>query len=203
MESRKVVATFILGETATTARANSWIDHVSTRPDEDFILYLAAGRLPFGKGTTLKERMWYGITESLTQMGYVMENHEKGRKGNQSITILLTKKPGWGTLEEILSLLYEIGFCKKTILVFSDENHLPRIEKIFKDLSPETTVVPIASKSTMDQSSVKNESKKENMAQLFCFIYKIFGYRALLKVSWIKNLILNVPAAKKEGHYYM
>jgi hypothetical protein len=147
--------------------------------------------------------MWCGIIESLTTLSYVIENHEQCRKGSQLITIILTKKNAWGTLEEILSLLYEIGFCKKTILVFSSGSHLPRIEKIFKDLSPETTIVPIASDNDMDQSLIQSESKKDTMAQLFCFVYKKFGYRALIAVSWVKNLILNVPAAKKEGHYYM
>lgn len=54
----------------------------------------------------------------------------------------------------------------------------------------------------MADGLVKAEAKKDKMAEVFFRIYEIFGYRGLFAASWVKNLIINVPAAKKEGHYF-
>lgn len=197
-----VITTFVLGETDGTSRSEAWLDYVD-HTKSNIVLYLAAGRLPFGKGTKLKVRMKEFIQKELFQKGFTFGPRGIFLRDGQSITIVLTLDNAWGTFEECISLLKTIGTKEKQLVVFSSKSHLPRIAKIFTALDPNATLQLIPAKEDMRQDLKDTEGKKEFMTNAFIIIYKLLGEKGLDSVSWVKNLILNVRSAKKEGHYYL
>lgn len=197
-----VINTFILGETDGTSRSKAWLDYID-QTNSNIILYLAAGRLPFGKGTKLKVRTKEHIAKALFERGFSSGPRGIFLKNGQSITIVLTLDNAWGTFEECVSLLNTIGTGKKQLVVFSSKSHLPRINKIFTALDPNATLQLVPAKEDMRQDLKDTESKKEFMTDAFIIIYKLLGEKGLDSVSWVKNLLLNVRSAKKEGHYYL
>ena len=183
----------VLGETADRTRSEAWVRYVEKHPEDDFVLYLAAGRLPFSRKMNLKEKMWDDIIAMLVERGYRRIEYGCLQKGEQRLDVVFARENGWGTFEEVLLVVNILRIVPpETIIVFSSKSHLPRCVAIWNMLAPGVSIQAESPEADMSQGLVVNESSKGLQAKVFYRIYVILGEQALWSVSWTKNLVMNV-----------
>lgn len=176
-------------------RCRRWMTEVHRFQGTDFLVFLAAGHLPFSS-MFLKKRMRDYIIAELKGCKYSAKtgyHYTVLTRGTQTLEICLIEKNAWGTLEETLRVFHELqkrGLHE--ITVFSSQSHEKRVLETWRRLAPEITVTFIASDDDMNETLVSHEEIKSRQTEAFYFIYKHFGETALWCASWVKNLVLNV-----------
>lgn len=164
------------------------LDYISANPDQDYIIYLAAGTHPAHPDKPALKTMYadYFKAYFLTQEYCLSGEHEFFGVKNM-VQVFMTEQNGWGTDEETDLLIHEFPeLLDQDIIVVSSESHKARIETSWR-LFGNKKITMITCDHDEQHGNTILELVKTIECYLFGYSYRLFGRNTFRMLSGLKN----------------
>ncbi len=168
-------------------RSNTGLKKIYDHPHDRFTIYLAAGTHPAHPHKPALKDMY---KEYLEDQVSAMKHDAIWDGLYYTIPMRTVKENGWGTSEETELIIHEFPeLLNQKIFVVSSASHKSRIETAWRLFAnKEVTVIPCDHPEKASNSIL--EFVKTLECYVFAYTYRIFGRKAYLMLSGMKNKVI-------------